>query len=836
MIYNQDISLDLNTNTSYLVVGAKQGDNIGRTLTATILENGEIFNISSDVSASYRIRKPTGKAVWKTAEVYSHPVNKVKITFDTNDLDTSGRNYADILLRQNATRMATVSFIIDVQAAPNIVEGATESEAFNYLYDMVDEAGNIIESAQAWATGKRGSDEVIGDLYTIAAPSQLNVSLDFDIFKENIEPTTINKVTNYTFIYMNGNWEYNGGLVDMSELGFTITGTPEQNYIITVTASFADPTFENNAKYYKNRAEATVYGTIDGEVVDIDDPAYQNNAVWLGEAWATGYVDGQRIPTTDPAYEKNANWYGQTWATGSFDGTPVSSSDPTYKNNSKYYRDVIAASTVDEVTTANPGMPAQASAEFDTVDDRFEFDFVVPSIKPHATIHVNNVPYTQKAAASVQINDAPERAAQGEAQNLQKSFDFSFDIPRGIYTGISDDATAIVEETLDPGENASVSISTREAEVEDDQPNEKIFDFVFKIPRGNTGATGAYLTDIQVVQNSLGEAKLQYKLSTDGASSSWREASGIIPVINGENGEAGLTGNPGRGIAGVSINNNYQLVITYSDGTSETIQTPIRGPQGNSGIGSIGTAGRGIAGVSINNNDQLVITYTDNTSEIIPTSIRGPRGEDGNDGNDGNDGQNATVIQIGNISEAAAGSGPDVIATTDPNTGITRLDFVLPTSAPGVTIDDTTTSNATVWSSNKVNAELIPIKTNISSLQTNVTTLKTEVENANTGLLSRTSILETKTSALETNSTSHGNSIANINSKIGNTAMTGTLTSNINDIHNQLDNVTNGVVKRLDNHDNDITVLQTQMTTKQQALSFSYNPNDEGDLIIAFVT
>ena len=36
----------------------------------------------------------------------------------------------------------------------------------------------------------------------------------------------------------------------------------------------------------------------------------------------------------------------------------ITTSDDTYKNNSKYYRDVIAASTVDKVITANPGMPA----------------------------------------------------------------------------------------------------------------------------------------------------------------------------------------------------------------------------------------------------------------------------------------------------------------------------------------------------------------------------------------------------------------------------------------------------------------------------------------------
>ena len=98
MIHNQNITLDLNTNNAYIVVGAKQGDNMGRTITATILENGEIMNISSQAMASYRIRKPNGEGIWKSAKLYPHPFNKVEIVFDTEDLDTAGRCYADISL------------------------------------------------------------------------------------------------------------------------------------------------------------------------------------------------------------------------------------------------------------------------------------------------------------------------------------------------------------------------------------------------------------------------------------------------------------------------------------------------------------------------------------------------------------------------------------------------------------------------------------------------------------------------------------------------------------------------------------------------------------------
>ena len=718
MIYNQDISLDLNTNTSYLVVGAKQGDNIGRTLTATILENGETFNIPSNTSASYRIRKPTGKSVWKTAEIYPHPANKVKITFDTNDLDTSGRNYADILLRQNATRIGTVSFIIDIQAAPNIVEGATESEAFNYLYDMVDEAGNIIESAQAWAEGKRGSDEVIGDSYTIAAPSQLNVSLDFDTFKENIEPTTINKVTDYTFIYMNGEWEYNGELVDMNELGFTIVGTPEQNYIITVTASFADPTYHNNAKYYKEEADRL----------------------------------------------------GQSWATGSVNGTPVSSSDPTYKNNSKYYRDVIAASTIDEVITANPGMPAQVFANFDTTDDRFEFDFTLPSIKPHATISVIPLSYTEDPTASVQVHDVPGQAASGEAANLQKSFDFAFGIPRGIYTGISNDVTVRTVNTLEPGTNAAARVYATDAEVESEQPREKQFIFEFDLPRGNTGATGA-----------VGQTGPKGDTGAKGD--------------KGDKGDTGATGP--QGLKGDTGAVGPQGAAGANGATGQT------GPQG-----AQGETGRGITNVVMNADYTLTFTFSDNTTYTTP-SLQGPQGIQGPQGQQGTAAEGTATITIGTVTEAAAGSPPSI--TNVGTNKAAKLNFVLPTGAAAVNIDDTATSNNTVWSSEKVSTELAPIKTAVPTLQTNVSTLQTEVEAANTGLLARTTTLETNLTAAQSNISNAQNAITALNNKVGSGSIGHSLGDNLVSAIDSLWTQTfgvSGLATTITNHTNRITALE----------------------------
>jgi hypothetical protein len=48
---------------------------------------------------------------------------------------------------------------------------------------MVDQAGSIIESAQAWAEGKRSTEDVLGDSYSIYATRGLTVNLNFETFK-----------------------------------------------------------------------------------------------------------------------------------------------------------------------------------------------------------------------------------------------------------------------------------------------------------------------------------------------------------------------------------------------------------------------------------------------------------------------------------------------------------------------------------------------------------------------------------------------------------------------------------------------------------------------------
>ena len=129
--------------------------------------------------------------------------------------------------------------------------------------------------------------------------------------------------------------------------------------------------------------------------------------------------------------------------------------------------------------------------------------------------------------------------------------------------------------------------------------------------------------------------------------------------IQGKQGEKGETGN---GIASTVLNEDYTLTITFTDGTSYTTPTPIRGeiglpgPEGPRGLtgktgatgaqgqkGEKGDTGNGIANTVLNDDYTLTITFTDGTEYKTP-SIRGATGAQGQQGEKGETGSGFKVL------------------------------------------------------------------------------------------------------------------------------------------------------------------------------------------------
>ncbi|MDE6373553.1 MAG: leucine-rich repeat domain-containing protein, partial [Clostridia bacterium] len=87
-------------------------------------------------------------------------------------------------------------------------------------------------------------------------------------------------------------------------------------------------------------------------------------------------------------------------------------------------------------------------------------------------------------------------------------------------------------------------------------------------------------------------------------------------------------------VTNASINADGELILTYSDGTSQNLGK-VKGENGSNGNdgsnGQNGNDGKGISSAVINSGGELVITYTDGTIQYLG-KVRGEDGEDGKDG------------------------------------------------------------------------------------------------------------------------------------------------------------------------------------------------------------
>jgi|SRR5882757_394411 len=120
-------------------------------------------------------------------------------------------------------------------------------------------------------------------------------------------------------------------------------------------------------------------------------------------------------------------------------------------------------------------------------------------------------------------------------------------------------------------------------------------------------------------------------------------------ALPGAPGSPGAPGVPGKGIIKTQVDSTGELLVSYTDGSTEDVGN-IRGPQGNHGArgrqGDKGDAGRGISDTSISGTD-LVINYDDGTDKNLGPIV-GPKGATGDTGAAGR-GVTSTTIQAGHL-------------------------------------------------------------------------------------------------------------------------------------------------------------------------------------------
>ena len=276
MEFLQELTLELNSNTAYTTIGAKQGDGNSRILKIHITKDGKDWKIPANVNASYRVRKPDGYAVWNEG-IIDTTENVVNITLTEQTLAAAGRAYADLVFSlgtgDQRQILSTVSFIIIIMAAPDITEQVVSSNEFGDILDLTENAKIILNEGEAWAIGSKSGVPVLADSfsYSVEGNSQLEVTIDPTIFREyfGISP---GYTTYYIFTctasrssqYPNGIWQVTWGnqiILDiesedqpngltLASFGISIEGIALQSNIIRVIVTDSDEQYHNNSKYW----------------------------------------------------------------------------------------------------------------------------------------------------------------------------------------------------------------------------------------------------------------------------------------------------------------------------------------------------------------------------------------------------------------------------------------------------------------------------------------------------------------------------------------------------------------------------------------------------------
>lgn len=163
MEYIQEITLDLNTHSAPLIINAKQNDTDSRILLVHFTKNGEEYRININNSVAFRVRKPDMHLILDDGIVNND--GTVKVILTQQCLAMAGRAYADLVeFNSSGQMLSTVSFIIDIQAMPDVMGNeAISSDEFLYLKSFIDRGNQIAGMAQVWANGYNGDVPVTSD-------------------------------------------------------------------------------------------------------------------------------------------------------------------------------------------------------------------------------------------------------------------------------------------------------------------------------------------------------------------------------------------------------------------------------------------------------------------------------------------------------------------------------------------------------------------------------------------------------------------------------------------------------------------------------------------------
>jgi len=296
----------------------------------------------------------------------------------------------------------------------------------------------------------------------------------------------------------------------------------------------------------------------------------------------------------------------EAWAVGERNGVPVEEGNPTYHNSSKWHAQRAAEIQAEIEETAAGAAQSAANAA---------------TSESNAQTYANRA-NQQAAAASGSAISASNRATDAMMSATEAAG--SAQAARAAANSLSNASARVT--TLEPEDAATAAIVTEEG----------VKVFIFGIPRGRTGDTGAAGRpgkDFRITKTFPSIAAMEAYTGTDVEVNDWVMISSTVEdpdnakiyvklenswgFITDMSGAQGIKGDTGNGIDSAVLNADYTLTLTFTNGATYTTPS-IRGVAGYTPVrGTDYWTAADKAEIVADVNDSLDVATTAETAQII---------------------------------------------------------------------------------------------------------------------------------------------------------------------------------------------------------------------------
>ena len=278
MSINHYVDLNLSASVMPPVLNMAQYDANSRTIVATLWDGTSGFNVPSDAVVMVRFGKPdnTGGLYDKTesGEAITYSGNVVTAPVATQMLSVAGKVQADIEIyksgatEQAAVKLATFCFTVNVEKAAYPDAEIISSDYYNIV------AAQIAAAIEAGAKGDAAI--AAAETATAAAETATNAKTAAENAKAAAESAK-----------------------SAAESAKTSAESAKTTAVNSANTATNAKTAAESAKTSAESSASSAETSAQNAAQDAED----------AEAWAVGQRNGVNVPSTDPAYQNNAKYY-----------------------------------------------------------------------------------------------------------------------------------------------------------------------------------------------------------------------------------------------------------------------------------------------------------------------------------------------------------------------------------------------------------------------------------------------------------------------------------------------------------------------------------------------